>query len=89
MTKAKRSMAKILRYTALRLLVFFGILSALFLCGMKGFLLLIVAALLSTLVSYFLLARFREETVTVVQSRVEEKQERAQRMREAEDFDDE
>lgn len=78
-------MAQIARYTALRLLVFFGILSALYLCGLKGFLLLIVAALLSTLVSYFVLARFRDETTAVVQQRVEAKAERARKMREAED----
>lgn len=82
-------MAKIARYTALRLLVFFGILGAFYLAGLRGFLLLIVAALASTLVSYFALARFREETTAVVQERVEAKQERAQKMREAEDYDDE
>lgn len=82
-------MAPVARYTALRLLVFFGLLAVLWLCGLRGFLLLIVAALLSTLVSFFALSRFREETVDVVQHRVEERKLRAQQAREAEDDDEE
>ena len=82
-------MPQVARYTALRLLVFFGVLGACYLAGLRGFLLLIVAALISTVVGYFVLARFREETVAVVQSRVEAKQERAKKLREAEDYDGE
>lgn len=78
-------MPKILRYSALRLLVFFGVLCALYLAGMRGFLLLIVAALVSTLVSFFALARFRDETAQVVQQKVDARAARARELREAED----
>ena len=54
-----------LRYTVLRLLVFLGVLSALWLLGLRGqenmLLLVAGAALLSAVISYFGLRRFREE----------------------------
>ena len=53
-----------LRYTLLRLLVFLGCLAALWLLGLRGeedlLLLVVGAALLSAVISYFGLRRFRE-----------------------------
>lgn len=78
-------MAPVLRYTALRILVFFGVVCVGWLCGLRTYALLIVAALVSTVISFFVLNRFRQETVDVVQHKVEERQVRAASMREAED----
>lgn len=78
-------MAPVARYTALRLLVFFGVMCAAWLCGLRSYLLFVVAALLSTFISYFALNRFREETVEVVQHKVEERQSRVERMAAEED----
>jgi hypothetical protein len=54
----------VLRYTLLRLLVFLGCLAALWLLGLRGekdvLLLVVGAALLSAVISYFGLRRFRE-----------------------------
>lgn len=80
-------MNSVLRYSVLRFLVFFGVLGVLYLVGMRGFLLLIVAALISTAVSYIGLANFRQDTVVAVQKRVDERSERAKKLREAEDDD--
>lgn len=81
-------MNPIVRYTLLRFLVFFGILAAFYLAGLRGFLLLIVAALASTAVSYFVLNQFRAETEQVVQHKIEERSARAKALREAEDDDE-
>ena len=80
-------MAPVARYTVLRLLVFFGCLSVGWLVGLRSFLLLIVAALASTAISFFALNRFRQETVDVVEQRVEHRRARSQELREAEDDD--
>lgn len=82
-------MAPIARYTVLRLLVFFGCVCVLWLFHMRGIWLLIVAALVSTAISFVALNRFREETVRAVDSHLRTRQERAREMREAEDLDDE
>ena len=54
-----------LRYTLLRLLVFAGCLAALWLAGLRGednlLLLVVGAALLSAVISFFALKRFRED----------------------------
>ena len=54
-----------LRYTLLRLLVFLGCVAALWLLGLRGeedlLLLVAGAALLSAVISYFALRRFRED----------------------------
>lgn len=81
-------MAPVARYTVLRLLVFFGCLSVGWLCGLRSFVLLIVAAVASTVISFFVLNRFRQETVDVVENRVERRRARAQELREAEDDDE-
>ena len=81
-------MAPVARYTVLRILVFFGCVCLGYLCGLRSFLLLIVAALASTAISFFALNHFRQETVDVVESRVERRRERSKELREAEDNDE-
>ncbi|EAS1785909.1 DUF4229 domain-containing protein, partial [Salmonella enterica] len=55
-----------LRYTVLRLLIFFGVLSLFWLLGLRDrdqqWMLLVSSALVSMVLSYFVLARFREES---------------------------
>ena len=64
-----------LRYTVLRLLVFLGCLSGLWLLGLRGedqlLLLVVAAALLSAVISYFGLRRFREEYSAQLAERIE------------------
>lgn len=66
-----------LRYTVLRLLVFFGVLSALWLLGLRGqenmLLLVAGAALLSAVISYFGLRRFREEYSAQLAQKIEQR----------------
>lgn len=63
-------------YTAGRVLVF-GVLAALcWLVGLRGFLLAVVALVLSIPVSWFLLARQREAMAADVERRVSERQSR-------------
>jgi hypothetical protein len=65
----------VLRYSVLRLLVFFGVLSLLWLLGLRGrdevIPLLVLSALISMVLSYFVLARFREESTQQVVAAVE------------------
>src|SRR6476469_5430827 len=71
-----------LRYSVLRLLLFFGVLCLLWLLGLRGqdqqWMLLVLSALISMVLSFFVLARFREESTTAIaerlQRRVEAKQ---------------
>jgi hypothetical protein len=64
-----------LRYSVLRLLVFFGVLSALWLLGLRGpdkvLPLLVISALVSMVLSYFVLARFRQEGTQQIADAVE------------------
>ena len=66
-----------LRYTVLRLLVFLGVLSALWLPGLRGqenmLLLVAGAALLSAVISYFGLRRFREEYSAQLAQKIEQR----------------
>lgn len=66
-----------LRYTLLRFLVFFGCLALLWLVGLRDeedmLLLVAGAALLSAVISYFALRRFREDYSTQLASRLEER----------------
>jgi LPXTG-motif cell wall-anchored protein len=67
----------VLRYTVLRLLVFFGVLSALWLLGLRGqenmLLLVAGAALLSAVISYFGLRRFREDYSAQLAQKIEQR----------------
>ena len=64
-----------LRYTLLRLLVFLGCLAVLWLAGLRGennvVLLVVAAALLSAVISYFGLRRFREEYSAQLAAKIE------------------
>ena len=66
-----------IRYTVLRLLVFLGCLSALWLAGLRDeedvLLLVVGAALLSAVISYFLLRRFREDYSAQLARRIEQR----------------
>lgn len=64
-----------LRYTLLRLLVFLGCLCVLWLAGLRGeedvLLLVVGAALLSAVISYFALRRFREDYSAQLAERID------------------
>ncbi|HMM95546.1 DUF4229 domain-containing protein [Phycicoccus sp.] len=64
-----------LRYTVLRLLVFFGCVLLLWLVGLRGrdqyLLLVVLAALLSMVVSYVALRRFRQDYSTQLSETIE------------------
>jgi hypothetical protein len=66
-----------LRYSLLRLLVFLGCVSLLWLVGLRHrddlFLLVVGAALLSAVISYFGLRRFREDYSAQLATRLEER----------------
>lgn len=74
-----------LRYSLLRLLIFFGVLALLWLLGLRErdeqIILVVAAALISMVISYFVLRRFREDYSRQIaqrlERRAEEKQKRA------------
>ncbi|HEV7147271.1 MAG TPA: DUF4229 domain-containing protein [Pedococcus sp.] len=63
------------RYSLLRALMFFGVLSALWLAGLRGatqvFPLVVLSALISMVLSFFVLKRFREESTQQIAAAVE------------------
>jgi membrane protein implicated in regulation of membrane protease activity len=71
-----------LRYTVLRLLIFFGVLSLFWLLGLRDreqqWMLLVLSALVSMVLSYFVLARFREESTRQLAERVQRRTEAKQ-----------
>jgi membrane protein implicated in regulation of membrane protease activity len=71
-----------LRYSVLRLLIFFGVLSLLWLLGLRDpdqqWMLLVSSALISMVLSYFVLARFREESTRQLAERVQRRAEAKQ-----------
>jgi len=71
-----------LRYSLLRVLVFFGVLSVLWLVGLRDrdqqWMLLVLSALISMVLSYFLLARFREESTRTLEERLHRRAETRQ-----------
>ncbi len=81
-----------LRYTLLRVLVFFAALAVLWLLGLRSrddlLLLVVGAALLSAVVSFVALRRFREDTSAQIAERLEHRAE-ARRARAAEVAGDE
>lgn len=68
-----------LRYTVLRILVFAATLALLWLVGLRGeddlLLLVVGAALLSAVISFFALRRFREDTSARIAERLEHRAE--------------
>ena len=68
-----------LRYSVLRLLIFFGVLSTLWLLHVRDqWMLLVLSALISMVLSYFVLARFREESTRQLAERVQRRTEAKQ-----------
>lgn len=65
------------RYTVLRLLIFFGSLCALWLLQLRGWPLLLLAAVLSAIISVFVLAGPREQVAQKLETKVAERRERA------------
>jgi uncharacterized protein DUF4229 len=86
------------RYSILRLLIFFGVMAALWLLGLRDrdeqILLLVLSALISMAISFVVLKRFRDDYSRQIAERIErrarEKQQRAAGSDErAEDSEDE
>ena len=86
------------RYSILRLLIFFGVMAALWLLGLRDrdeqILLLVLSALISMAISFVVLKRFRDDYSRQIAERIErrarEKQQRAASSDErAEDSEDE
>jgi hypothetical protein len=76
------------RYSALRLLMFFGFLCALWLLGLRDFWLVVAAALGSMAVSFFVLRGPREEFSRRIAQRVDERTARAAQGPTDEDVED-
>lgn len=75
----------ILRYTALRLLLFVAAAALLYLVGLRGFLLLIVALLISGAVSLVVLSRSRDDVSSAITHRISEVNRRIDERAAAED----
>ena len=67
----------VMRYTLLRIMVFFGTLCLLYLVHLRGFWLIAVSLLGSMLISFFLLRRPREELSRTIAAKVDARAERA------------
>ena len=71
-----------LRYSVLRLLIFFGVLTLLWLLGLRDqdqqWMLLVLSALISMVLSFFVLARFREESTQRIAERLQQRAEAKQ-----------
>lgn len=78
-----------MRYTVLRLLVFCGVFLAAWLVGLRGIVLLAVAALVSSIISVFLLAGPREELADKIDAKVQQRRSKAEENRTFEDDEDE
>ena len=57
-------------YTVLRLMLFFAALLVLYWAGVGGFMLVVLAALISALISYVLLSRLRDSMSISLSSRI-------------------
>lgn len=77
------------RYTVLRLLIFFGVLCALWLAQLRGWPLLLLSAVVSAIISVFVLAGPREQVAQKLEEKVTERRERTDEHRTAEDEEDE
>lgn len=73
------------RYTVLRLLIFFGVLCALWLAQLRGWPLLLLSAVVSAIISVFVLAGPREQVAQKLEEKVTERRERTDDHRTAED----
>lgn len=77
-----------MRYTLLRLLVFFAFLLAGYLVGLRGILLLVLSALISAIVSLVLLVGPREDFAATIDAKVQQRRAKAQENRSLEDDED-
>jgi hypothetical protein len=81
-----------LRYTLLRALIFFGVMALLYLLGLRHrdqqWMLLVLSALISMVLSYFVLARFREESTQRIAQAVERRSAAKQRQGQDENAED-
>jgi hypothetical protein len=68
-----------MRYTLLRIMVFFGTLCVLYLVSLRGIWLVVVSLLASMVISFFVLRRPREELSRSIAARVDARAERASR----------
>lgn len=68
-------------YTAGRVLIFVGVAALLFAVGLRGFILVMAALLVSLPVSYVVLARVRADLAAGVEQRLTERQARKQDLR--------
>ncbi|MFL6128797.1 MAG: DUF4229 domain-containing protein [Mycobacteriales bacterium] len=68
-------------YTAGRVLVFAGVAALLFAAGLRGFVLVLAALLVSLPVSYVVLARPRADFATAVERRITERRARREDLR--------
>lgn len=73
------------RYAVLRLLVFFGVLCALWLTQLRGWALLVLSAVVSAIISTFLLAGPREVVAQKLEQKVTERRAKADEYRTADD----
>ncbi|YAL83785.1 DUF4229 domain-containing protein [Dermacoccaceae bacterium W4C1] len=78
-----------MRYTLLRLLTFFAVLMILWLIGLRGILLLVVTALISSIISLVALAGPREDLARKIDAKVTERRAKADENRTFEDDEDE
>lgn len=77
-----------MRYTLLRLLVFLAFLLGFYLVGLRGFLLLIAAGLVSSIVSLVALAGVREDFARTIETKVEKRRAKARADHSYEDDED-
>ncbi|NNG37908.1 DUF4229 domain-containing protein [Flexivirga sp. ID2601S] len=75
------------RYSIMRLLIFFAVVLVLYAVSLRGWPLLILAALVSLVVSFFVLRGPREQFASQLERKVAERQKRAETYRSAEDDD--
>jgi small-conductance mechanosensitive channel len=76
-----------LSYTVLRLLLFFAAILVLYWIGVGGFMLVILAALISALISYVVLSRYRDAMSTSLTGRLTRFRERLDEGTRSEDVD--
>jgi Flp pilus assembly protein TadB len=76
-----------LSYTILRLLLFFAAILVLYWIGVGGFMLVILAALISALISYVVLSRYRDAMSTSLTSRLSRFRQRLDEGTRSEDVD--
>jgi hypothetical protein len=74
-------------YTVLRLLLFFAAILVLYWCGVGGFMLIILAAVISALISFVLLSRLRDSMSIALSGRVTRFRERLDAGTRSEDTD--